>query len=172
MNVEKLKKIEILLKDELNKKDGELQNANEVVKMMQHENDKLTEENFQLRKEKSLVKLKPVKNELDSELNILKHNVLLLEEDKNTLKKKMERGKDIITNKSQQNTSMVQLLQIVKQQRSLFQMHIQPNENLNDKYKDLKDNETKVLVELQKIVEEQLSDSELEYEGDSDEIEN
>ena len=168
MNLEKMKKIENLLKDELNKKDKQLSKSNEIIKSSQNENEDIAEENLLLKKELAIIKNKQFPNsnmkELETELNACKHNILLMEEGKAIFKKKIEREMEIISNKSEQNFSMVDLLNVMKQEISLLQIYVQPNDDLKQKYKELKQNEHKVLYELQKIAENQLSDSEPEYE--------
>ena len=59
---------------------------------------------------------------------------------------------------------MVDLLKVMKQQISLLQNFVKPTSELIVKFKDLQTNENKVLVDLQKIAENQISDSEPEYD--------
>jgi len=176
LNIEKMRRIEGLLKDELVKKDNELQNANEVMQIIQNDNDKMMEENFNLKKELASLKIKPsnaeVYKEYEAELNVYKHNVLLLEDEKNTMKKKIEKGQQIKQNKSEQNYAMVDLMKVMKKEIELLQGNVQPNQILTEKYKELKNDENKILLDLHKISEEQLSDSEPEYEGESEDLEN
>ena len=170
--VEKMKKIESLLKDELFKKGLELDKANDIMKLFQIDNEKISEENLHLKRELTNFKSKrnsindSVIKELETELKAYKHSVLLLEDEKNQYKTKIKREKEIIQNKSDQNFTMVDLFRIMKQQISLLQNSVEPTQELHEKFKELRTDENKVLLDLQKIAESQLSDSDPEYEED------
>ena len=168
MNLEKMKKIENLLKDEINKKDRQLLKSNEIIKTSNIEYEIISDENLHLKKELSNFKNKQTSNvivkELETELNVYKQNMLLMEEEKNNFMKKIEREKKIIMNKSDQNYSMVDLLKVMKQEISLLQTNVQLDNDMINKFKELRQSENKALVELQKIAGEQLSESEPEYE--------
>ena len=166
-NVEKMRKFENLLKDKLNIKDRQLSKSNEIIHSSQNENEKISEENIQLKKQISSLNnqfLNGNMNELKTQLNDYKHNILLMKEENENFKKKIERKSEINMNKSEQNYSMVDLLKVIKKELSLLQDYIEPNNDLKIKLQELKDNEIKVLVVLQKITDEQLSESEPEYE--------
>jgi chromosome segregation ATPase len=166
-----LKTIETTLKEQLEKKEDQLHRANQFMQIYQDEKDAIKEENNQLKKE--IISLKNKRNsnsdytklkELEKNVELYQHNIRLLEEDKNQFKKKIEKEKKVIVNKNEQNHTMVDLLKVMKQEISLLQSHVQSNNELIHDFKSLKAKENEVLLELQKIAENQVSDSELEYE--------
>ncbi len=170
-SISHLKTIETSLKEQLDKKEDELHRANQFMKIYQDEKDAIKEENNHLKKE--IISLKNKRNsnsdytklkELEKNVELYQHNIRLLEEDKNEFKKKIEKEKKVIVNKSEQNHSMVDLLKVMKQEISLLQSHVQSNNQLFQDFNSLKAKENEVLIELQKIAENQISDSELEYE--------
>ena len=166
--IENLKKIEIMLKQELNKKDSELTRCNEILKSVHNDNEKLTDENIHFKKE--LLCLKNI-NPTNRENDVINLRLKIVELEKRNTKilSRIDKKKQIIKNKVEQNNSMIDLLKVMKKEIALFHSALMKNNlytsELQSQYKEIKNEEHKYLHFIQKFAEEEFSESEAEYDG-------
>jgi hypothetical protein len=166
--IENLKKIELMLKQELNKKDSELTQCNEILKSVHLDNEKITDDNIHLKKELLCLKNINPSNRENDVVN-LRLKIVELEKRNTKILSRIDKKKQIIKNKVEQNNSMIDLLKVMKKEIALFHNALLKNNlytgDLQSQYKEIKNEEHKFLHFIQKFAEEEFSESEAEYEG-------
>ncbi len=166
--IENLKKIELMLKHELSKKDIELTQCNEILKSVHNDNEKITDDNIHLKKELLCLKNISPSNRENDVVN-LRLKIVELEKRNTKILSRIDKKKQIIKNKVEQNNSMIDLLKVMKKEIALFHNALLKNNlytgELQSQYKEIKNEEHKFLHFIQKFAEEEFSESEAEYEG-------
>ena len=166
-SVQNFMKIELMLKQELIKKDNEVSNSNEILKIYQKDNEKIMDEIIQLKKD--LLCLNNNSTKEFNESKIYKESLSTLKNEKKKINIKFKKNNQIVKNKTEQNNAMINLLKVMKQQIALLQNFLIQNNHytsdLSTNLKELKNEEHKVLHYIQQIAVEQNSESEIEMEG-------
>ncbi len=181
--IERLKKMEKALKNELNTKNDDLNKRQEMLREARQENDKLMDESMSLKKENFSLSAKlevleiEYKNKFESENKIRQNEVKTLREKeskyeklilemKETLKKKQR----IIENKKRMNLMLVDLAKIKKGEvQCLETLHYTNSANIKETLIKIRENEKELLSRLQEISSNpDNTDSEDDFEDEED----
>ena len=105
----------------------------------------------------------------ENDIIALKLKILNLENLNMNILKHEEKNKHVIKNKIEQNNAMINLLKVMKQEIALLLNCLYRNnlycDDVSNRFKEFKKDEHKALLFIQKIADEQFSESEAELEG-------
>jgi len=138
-----------------------------MLKIFQIDNEKLTDEIIQLKKELLCLKNKNP-NLKENNNNTLDQKFLEMEKKFQKLTMRLEKTQHNLKNKADQNSAMISLLKVMKQEIAFLvnclTYHNLYTGDVATKLKELKGEEHKALHGIQKFAEEQFSESETEPE--------